>query len=75
MFKAFIFIFHFLDLHIEQKKKKKRMAENAMFFLTNFLSICSVNFTFKKSFCGKPWLKTTLLHVYTTYVYREAVLW
>ena len=56
MFKAFIFISHFLDLH----KEKDKVAKIAIFFVTNFLSISLFAFTFQKSFCEKPLLKTTL---------------
>ena len=55
--------------------RARKMAENAMFFLTNFLSTSPFTFTFKRNFCEKPLLKTTLLHVYRSHVYREAVMW
>ena len=64
IFKAFIFISHFLYLHKEQQK----MANNAIFFLTNFLSISESAFIFKRSFCEKSLLKSTLRHVCTSCV-------
>ena len=64
IFKAFIFISHFLYLHKEQQK----MANNAIFFLTNFLSISESAFIFKRSFCEKSLLKSTLRHLCTSCV-------
>ena len=73
MFKAFIFISHFLDLY----REKEKVAKIAIFFVTNFQSISSFAFTFQRSFCEKPLLKTKLRHLLfiTSCVYSEAVLW
>ena len=59
MFKAFTIISHFLHLYKEQK-----MSKSAMFFYkTNFLPISPFAFTFRRGFCEKPLLKTTLRHI------------
>ena len=69
MFKAFIFISHFLDSHREQQK----IAKSAIFFVTNFLFISTFGFTFERRFCEKSLLKTTFCHTCTSFVYRKAV--
>ena len=58
IFKVFILISPFSDLRKEQDK----MTKNT-FFITNKFSISLVAFTFQRSFCKKPWHKTTLRHV------------
>ena len=70
MFKAFIFIYHFLDFYKEQEK----MGRSTISFVTNFLFISPFAFTFQRSFCEKSLLKTTLRHHYSVWIIIRHVL-
>ena len=65
MFKAFIFISHFLDLHREQQK----IAKSATFFVTNFLFITHLVLlskdVFVKNSCLKQHFVIRVRHLYT----------
>ena len=70
MFKAFVYFSHFQYL----RKKRQKAAKIFIFIATNFVQISSFTFTFKWWFFGMSFLKNKLCHLYTSYVYLEAVL-
>ena len=59
MFKASIYISHFLDLH----KKQKIPNIVTELYITDFLFITPFAFTFQKKFCENPCHRTTLCHI------------
>ena len=58
IFKVFVFVFPFLDLHKDQEE----MTKNTFFIIKN-LPISPFGFTFQRNFYKKPWCKTTLRYV------------